>query len=896
MTFINSSANETLDEELTDATEQMLNAAIAHTGRCRERILDSLFRWLCRPLNTVKEDSFGPLRRPSLLPNVKNTKRRETDFASSTDDLTSLALSTNKTLFTPMETNEENELLETTEKTSVRPVENLERVFREIKDQDPYTQRTYEIIARHYQRNGQRAASLQNGLRKLYMNVHFPVVYAILFYEWLFSDHGVTGIPNITTKSFNVWLKGANSLFKWDLQHGTLFFSGLFEFCCSLCVCRNARSFEWSAMMSRSKPKTSSIFIEEFMFADMIHLIASLYLYYKDEPSMKRYALELSASLYVFEKPRTDWMEDTDKHSYVRKCNHLPKYLKKKHLIDNVYTTRIVSTHCCGETFIQGGEPACMSGEDTDGSGESVGEYGNRLRAMFDEQMSVDEKGSIPGIINPKTSPESPLITNRVDMKRHTSASVFEDASCAKDHSTKLSFIGDVESSSMAKLVNSSTVSTYTSVNTNKNTGTCTESDSTQADSFSISESSSTRRLRRVGTASESDAGAVVNDDMVDILAPMANAMGFNVQGVDDDIYAADQGCYVTQTCAGGGDNVSLTPLLDGRKLCTYSHTHTHTHTHVLNEDELPVTAESVTEIYDTFVLELLKLTRRLHGLSEYDTVTAQKLLPSLAEIDITLLSERTVARLQSMLYKANTYRQPNREVRIVARETMDKLFPQGMHVRRVVSGAFRIVLYPLHVPASVFNFGTDTLRSATKFILSSPLVVGVKQQMRPVTSSLGEDGELKQAESVLQNVRNIVQWSYSKYIAYKQAESLTPAQEKIQPPRTPTYYEVMANQLPDREFCENFARRSFEMSVVRGVDTVVNVTDALPWRWIPGSTMVRTYVQHTRVADYYTSFAGAYNRQTETQLEESATSIPESSRLPDVHASNRTDRCRRST
>ncbi|KNC85622.1 hypothetical protein SARC_02195 [Sphaeroforma arctica JP610] len=88
--------SDNLGEELTDAVEQMLSAAIQHHGRNRERILDSLFRWLCRPIKVVARAKEKLFRNPSLLSNVNNMKRLDSEFASSADDLAKLSV--NKTM------------------------------------------------------------------------------------------------------------------------------------------------------------------------------------------------------------------------------------------------------------------------------------------------------------------------------------------------------------------------------------------------------------------------------------------------------------------------------------------------------------------------------------------------------------------------------------------------------------------------------------------------------------------------------------------------------------------------------------------------------------------------------------------------------------------------------
>jgi hypothetical protein len=48
-------------EGFLDAVDLMLNAAVEASGANRDRILDSLFRWLCRPYES------GRRRRPSAL-------------------------------------------------------------------------------------------------------------------------------------------------------------------------------------------------------------------------------------------------------------------------------------------------------------------------------------------------------------------------------------------------------------------------------------------------------------------------------------------------------------------------------------------------------------------------------------------------------------------------------------------------------------------------------------------------------------------------------------------------------------------------------------------------------------------------------------------------------------
>ncbi|KNC85621.1 hypothetical protein SARC_02194 [Sphaeroforma arctica JP610] len=798
--------------------------------------------------------------------------------------------------------------------TDLRQMENLERVYKEIKDQDPSTHRTYEVVAEYYLMNSQRATEIQRSLQKLYMNVHFPVVYTLLFTDWLFTNDFSRHIEpvrpaNITTKSYNVWIKGANSLFKWDLQHGTFFFSGLFDFACNVCVCRNAASFEWSVLEDSNKPDAPSV-LDSYMLDDMVHNIASLYLYYNDEASLKNYCVELSASLYVFDNRRAvSWLDDPETVETRKECNHLPKFINRKHFVDNLYTSRVRSTHCCGNTYLVGDEqpatpttsaaPAPDITCNTDNCqytrSESAGEHHQSLtpdsEPSHSPQRQVSETEYIRRLSSQMdgndtsdaayvTANEDKSETESETSARRTVSSSFDSLShLVKEFDTGIEvmdFSNDTETSQ--RRTNSADTRRYQNFR-------------------SIDPTNRPNRVpRRAGTASESNA-----NELADREAGPALFAGR---------YAADQDCFhnTTQTYS---QQQALLQKTDGNQSyyvtqpCSDSdHAHAHAHTHikkgakeshsppwqtlggpapaahastvgsfsnissVLEGDDvdLPVTAESVQALYDMFVLELLKLTRRLHGLSEYDTVTSQQLLPCLAEVDLTLLSPRTIARLESMLYKANTYRQPNRQVRLAARRTMDKLFPRGMYARYVVSGAFKAILYPWNVPYSLYCMSCDKLSAAGQYFMSTEVAVSLQH-----AAALDRRENETRTDLIMDRVRNVVQSAYTKVQTLRHqsdADATTPAEHQTIPQRPLTYYEVVYSQLPDREDCEAYAKQRLETSLVRCVSTATNAASYLPWRYLSGSGMVEEFLHESTIGQYYEQVVAKNKRDVEEPVE----------------------------
>eukprot|EP00026_Physarum_polycephalum_P002694 Phypoly_transcript_02702.p1 GENE.Phypoly_transcript_02702~~Phypoly_transcript_02702.p1 ORF type:complete len:693 (+),score=81.12 Phypoly_transcript_02702:95-2080(+) len=88
----------------------------------------------------------------------------------------------------------------------------------------PLTMYYYELLAERFATHPSDVAALFQVIISLWSNPTFPIIFAALFYKWMFK-HGA-----VQMKHFNLFIKGANRLFWLDLETINTRFASIYKF------------------------------------------------------------------------------------------------------------------------------------------------------------------------------------------------------------------------------------------------------------------------------------------------------------------------------------------------------------------------------------------------------------------------------------------------------------------------------------------------------------------------------------------------------------------------------------------------------------------------------------------------------------------------------------------
>eukprot|EP00761_Pharyngomonas_kirbyi_P014019 gb/GECH01014049.1/.p1 GENE.gb/GECH01014049.1/~~gb/GECH01014049.1/.p1 ORF type:complete len:400 (+),score=32.26 gb/GECH01014049.1/:1-1200(+) len=119
----------------------------------------------------------------------------------------------------------------------------------------------YEAVASYYEALPSEAETMQPICTQLYANDFFPSIYALIFHRWLLLKQ-----MNKSLNLFNLFIRGANHLFRSDLESRRLVFFQLYFFVKEDVVCYVCNTGEWTL---------SSETLE-----DLAGLVAKYHLYY----------------------------------------------------------------------------------------------------------------------------------------------------------------------------------------------------------------------------------------------------------------------------------------------------------------------------------------------------------------------------------------------------------------------------------------------------------------------------------------------------------------------------------------------------------------------------------------------------------------------------------------
>lgn len=85
----------------------------------------------------------------------------------------------------------------------------------------------YELLADYYEKNAASANKTLEACQNLVGNHHFPSLFALLFYRWLFCPQ------NFTWKRYNLFLKGVNRIFWTDILLKQVRFRRIYKVLCT---------------------------------------------------------------------------------------------------------------------------------------------------------------------------------------------------------------------------------------------------------------------------------------------------------------------------------------------------------------------------------------------------------------------------------------------------------------------------------------------------------------------------------------------------------------------------------------------------------------------------------------------------------------------------------------
>jgi len=85
-------------------------------------------------------------------------------------------------------------------------------------------ERYFELLAEYYVEHPEEVERMHGSFVALWCNANFPIIYSALMYKWIFA-HGMD-----QTKNLNIFIKGANRLFWFDLETISTRFVVVYQF------------------------------------------------------------------------------------------------------------------------------------------------------------------------------------------------------------------------------------------------------------------------------------------------------------------------------------------------------------------------------------------------------------------------------------------------------------------------------------------------------------------------------------------------------------------------------------------------------------------------------------------------------------------------------------------
>mmetsp|Transcript_39319 Transcript_39319/g.63781 ORF Transcript_39319/g.63781 Transcript_39319/m.63781 type:complete len:489 (-) Transcript_39319:381-1847(-) len=148
----------------------------------------------------------------------------------------------------------------------------------------------YELIADYYSRNSMEAENLYKSLEGLWSNVHAPSIYAMLLYPWLFSVSRFADDPHLILKRIQVFLKGANRAFWYDMETSSHFFRPMYMFL-QKCL-REGRAGVPIHFFQRTTPEQGSMEAMWHMAVADINALVFRFFFYYDSAQNLRFFLD----------------------------------------------------------------------------------------------------------------------------------------------------------------------------------------------------------------------------------------------------------------------------------------------------------------------------------------------------------------------------------------------------------------------------------------------------------------------------------------------------------------------------------------------------------------------------------------------------------------------------